>query len=137
MNQRKNYRRSSLFTISQNPSPLIFLCPYVLLSSSALRIHWFSKMPPFYVSGRGPSLAQNSRSFNALVCEKPVLRRSEGILRRSVSEASEYPPFWFAVARTSTLLRRATPRRGVLLYCMSALISFSFFSLLRVFLRVI
>ena len=107
-------------------SPSIFLSPYVLLSSSSLDSPLSSsKMPLFYISDAGPSLAKNSRPFNA-----PNSKRKPRYTATKRSYATVYQRLldsFFAGSlqcRTSMLLRRATPQRGVLHRCVLEAIAF-------------
>ena len=130
MNQGKNYRRSRFRNLSESISvnlPLsvcssLAIPPKYLKNASFLclgkRAHHWPRIPGHLMLSilKNPLCPVAKRSY-AAAYSRPLKAFLAGSPRR----------------RTSTLLRRATPQRGVLRRCMGALLSFSFSSLLRVF----
>ena len=122
--------------ISRNLSPRISLCLSVLLFNLSLNPLLLPRKCFSFISRDAiPSLAQNSRVFNA-----PNSKRTPRYVAAKGCYAATYPMLLDSSLagslrrRTSTLLRRTTPQRGVLRRCVpkasSLVLSFALFSFL-------
>ena len=132
---RERTTEETVFAISRNPSPPIFLSSYVLLSRLPLIPILPKKCLPFISRDADPSLAQNSRPFNApdskrkphyAAAKGPMPQRTRGYWTPSllVCYCVEPPHCCEGLRRSVECFAAAYPR---------VLLSFSFYSLLRVF----
>ena len=108
MNLEKKYRRSRLRDLSETVSSNLSLSVSPCLQSASESPLLPRNCFPFISRDPSPSMAQKIRVFNALVLEKETsLRHGKG------GEAVEIWLTGSLQRRASTLLRRATPQRGV------------------------
>ena len=121
---------------SRNLSSSISLCPSVLLfnlPSNPLILP--RKCFSFISRDMGPSLAQNSRVFNAPDYERtPRYATTKGCYTTAYSRLLDSSLVDSLRRRTSMLLRMTTPQRGVLRCCVpeasTFVLSFALFSFL-------